>query len=262
MMRALTIAGMVWLEMLRRKDLYVLVVLLVALLGCLLSIDVFGFAGASGYVADVGLLLSWLLSWILAVTVSARQLPQEEARGTVYVLLSKPVTRFEVILGKWLGAFGTAAGATLLFYILTLAVAAARGGRIEVAVAAQAFVLHAAALGAVSALAMALSVRLNKDAALTMTFVVTASAWMIVPRIPEFLAGGPAGSSAGLWIAYYILPHFELFDMRRRIVHGFGPLGAADVVAVLAYGAVLSGLFLLLAWMGYRHKHFARGSME
>lgn len=261
-MRALTIAGMVWLEMLRRKDLFVLLVLLAALLGCLLSVDVFGFSGAAGYVADVGLLLTWLLSWILAVTVSARQLPQEESRGTVYVLLSKPVTRFEVILGKWLGAFGTTAGATLLFYALTLLVSVLRGGRVEAVVTAQAFLLHAAALGAVAALAMALSVRLNKDAALTLSFVVTAAAWVIVPRIPELLAGGPAGGSAGLWVVYYLLPHFELFDMRRRVVHGFGPLGAGDVLAVLAYGAVLAGLFLLLAWLGYRRKHFARGSVE
>ena len=93
MISVLTIAGVVWLEVLRRKDVYVLFILLAAFLIALLTLDVFGLGSAVGYVKELGLLLVWLFSWILAVTVSVRQLTREEEQGTIFPLLAKPVTR-------------------------------------------------------------------------------------------------------------------------------------------------------------------------
>jgi hypothetical protein len=58
-----------------------------------------------------------------------------------------------------------------------------------------------------------------------------------------------------------LLPHFELFDLRKRLVHDFGPVRWSIFGAVLAYGLLLTLLFVLLAWLAYRHKRFARGEM-
>ena len=79
----ITLAGVVWLEMVRRKELSVLLILLATLLAGLLSFDVFGLSQVTGYVKDMGLLAVWVLAWILAVNTSVRQLPQEEQRGTL-----------------------------------------------------------------------------------------------------------------------------------------------------------------------------------
>ena len=72
MIRILVLARMVWLELFRRKDPYVLLLVLAALLGALLSFNIFGLGSLVRYIEDSGLLLTWLLSWVLAVQLAGR----------------------------------------------------------------------------------------------------------------------------------------------------------------------------------------------
>lgn len=261
MIRALTIAQVVWLEMLRRKDFFVLLILLVALLFVLMSANVFGLGSAVRYVMDVGLLLSWLFSVVLAVSLVGRQLPGEEERGTIYPLLAKPITRAELLLGKWLGGWTAVAAATVVFYAVLMAVVRLRGGEISAVLLAEAWMLHVVALGMVAALALALSTRMSYGAAATLTFVLVAASYTLVPRVPELLTNESGLSADALLVCYYALPHFELYDLRQRVVHGWGPLSSGTLAGVLAYGVLVTAIFLLLAWWGYRGKRFRRGGM-
>ncbi|MDD5557001.1 MAG: ABC transporter permease subunit [bacterium] len=260
MRRARAVARTVWLETIRRKDIYVLAILLVALLCALLSADVFGLGATTRYVTDLGLMAAWLFSLVLAVGVGCRQLPEEERRGTVYFLLSKPVTRGELLAGKWMGAWGVVAFATAAFYLLVAGVAAARGGALDPAALAQAWLLHAAALAWVVALGIALSTRMTFGAAAASTAVLLAASFTIVPRVPEIIGGGGADEAA-LLVLYYLFPHLELFDMRMRLVHEWGTVPWGVGALLVAYGAVLAVLFMALARLGYRRKRFSRGEI-
>jgi Cu-processing system permease protein len=260
MTRAGTIARVVWLNLLRRKDVYVLFILLGVLLVTLVSVNVFGLGRVAGYVKDIGLLTTWVFAWVLAVTVTARELPQEEARRTIFPLLAKPVTRAELIVGKWLGAWSAVSAATLAFYLLLALVALLMGGPFHPATLAQGFLLHAAALAVVCALALWFSARLNPDAAITLTFVLTGAAFLVVPRVPALLVRQAGTGGDALLLLYHVLPHFEVFDLRQRMVFDLGPLPPATFATVLLYGASLAALFLLLAWLAYRHKRFQRGA--
>lgn len=261
MTRILTIARIIWLEMLRRKDMYVLLILLGALLLALVSMDVFGLGGVVRYVLDAGLLCAWLLGWILAVAVSCRALPQEETRGTIFSLLAKPIRRGELILGKWLGAWTIVSGATLAFYLLVLVVVAWRGGSVNMATAGQAFLLHAMALGVISAIGIAFSTRLNQDAAVTLTAIVTGAAFLVVPRVPEFVTSAQGLKATILLLLYHLLPHFEVFDLRKRVVHDYGCAAWTPVLLAIGYGIALVGVALAIAWLAYHRKRFSRGVM-
>ncbi len=261
MRRMWTMATIVWLEMLRRKDIYVLLVMLAALLVALIAMDLFGLGQVTGYVKDIGLLVAWVLGWILAVNTSVRQLPQEETRGTVFALLAKPISRWEVVTGKWLGAWAVVAAATFTFYLVTWGVVTVKGGGFPPLALVQAALLHAVALAVVVAIGIAISTRMNADAAAASTYVLTGAAFVIVPRIPVLLAVSSGLSGQLLSGLYYLLPHFELFDMRRRLVHGWGPADGLTVAAVVAYGVLLTLGFLVLAWLGYRHRRFSRGDI-
>lgn len=259
MIRIFAIAQVVWLEMIRRKDPYVLLILLGALLVTLMSVNAFGLGSMVRYLVDVGLLFAWLFSIILSVSIAGRQLPQEEARRTIYPLLAKPVTRAQLLLGKWFASWTAAAGATVVFYVLVLGVVVLRGGSVDKACLVQAVLLHAGVLAVITALVIALTTRLNGDAAVTMSYVVCAAALTIAPKVPELLVGESGGVVAGLLAMYYALPHLELFDLRQRLVHDWGPAPWTTVLWVLAYGAVWTAAFLLLSWLGYRRKRFRRG---
>jgi ABC-type transport system involved in multi-copper enzyme maturation permease subunit len=257
----LTIAAILWYSALRRKDVYVLLILLASLLVLLVSMNVFGLGSAVGYIKDIGLLMAWLAGWILAVLISAREIPHEEASGTIFTILSKPVTRAELVIGKWLGAWTVATTALFCFYVLTLGVARMKGGTINLAVCAQAFAAHSVVLGILCTMALALSTRLHSDAAATLTFVASAASFFVVPGIPEYMTRETGWQAGFLMFLYNLLPHFEVLDFRRLVVHDYDAVSAAVFLPVMAYGIALIILFLFLAWLLYRNKLFARGTM-
>jgi len=256
--RILTIASIVWLEVIRRKDIYVLLILLGTLLVMLVSLNIFGLGGVVRYVLDVGLLMAWACGAILGITVSARQLPQEQSRGTVFSLLAKPVTRLQVVLGKWLGAWTVVTVATSVFYLLVVVVTVGMCGRVGAAELFQGVLLHAAALGVICAITLAFSTRMNSDAAITLSFVLTGASFLVVPRIPEFLTQTSGLKAGALLFLYNLLPHFEVFDLRKRIVNEYGAADWLTAGAVLFYGALLIALFLAIAWLAYRNRRFSR----
>lgn len=262
MRRVWTVATVAWLELLRRKEIYVLLILLGTMLFALLSMNIFGLGSVAGFVKDAGLLAAWLFGWILTVNCASRQLPQEEKRGTILPLLAKPIRRGELIVGKWLGAWSAVATAVATFYIVTLAVVWIHGGRFDLLTLLQALTLHLAALGIIAALAVALSTRLNQDAAATLTYVASGAMFLLVPRVPELAANAVGWRQTALLILYGILPHFELFDMRRRAVHQYGPMSWPMLGAILVYGAIVIAILLLLAWLGFRVKRFSRSNQD
>lgn len=260
MKRIFVIGYVVWLEMLRRKDIYVFFMLLAAGLAAMLSTDAFGAGGASGHVKETGLLLTWLFSIVIAVHVAARQIPREENTGTVYPLLAKPVSRLEFVLGKWFGAWSIVSAATIAYYLFTAAVAGLRGGGLDAAALAQAALLHSMALAVIAAMAVAFSTRMTAEAAAVMTYIFSLGAYAITGHIPSLIAQEQGLRGNALLALYYFLPHLELFDMRRRLVHDWGAAPAWAICSVVVYGALLTAACLAAAWLVYGAKRFTRGA--
>ena len=247
--------------MVRRKELSVLLILLATLLAGLLSFDVFGLSQVTGYVKDMGLLAIWVLAWILAVNTSVRQLPQEEQRGTLFPLLAKPVSRLTLIIGKWLGVWTITCLSLLCFYLTVWLAVWIKGGAFHVATLLQAILLHAAALALISSLGLAFSTRLNRDAATVTTYLITAAAFLLLPRVPAMLVEAKGVTSYALFTVYYLFPHFELFDLRRRLVHDWGSVHGIVLAEILVYATLMTMVFLALAWLGYRKRRFSRGDI-
>lgn len=260
MRKTATIACSIWLEAVRRKDVYVLLILMAALLFALLSVDAFGMASTVRYILDLGLLLAWILSIILTVTLTGRQLPREEERGTIHSLLAKPISRIELLTGKWLGGWLASVACTAAFYLLLAAVIRLREGEFPPRIAAQAWLLHSAALAVMAAITLLYSTRFNFDATATLSFITLAFTMGMVPQIPELLTLDSGIRAQALFALYYLLPHFELFDLRRRLVHDWGALDPATLIGILLYAAALTLFFLTLAWLSYRKKTFTRGA--
>ena len=261
MRNILAVAGVVLRCWSRRKEGYILVLILAAVQYAVASMHVLSAGGASLYLYDVGLLLTWFLGWIVAIHVGASELPGEESRGTIFLLLAKPLSRAELIVGKWLGAWATVVICTLAFHVVSLLSALAVGVQPPLSALAEMCLLHLVSLAVLTAMALAVSTRLNRDAAVSLTVTAALAIYLIVPKIPK-LAHYAAGWRTGmLEVLYYALPHLDLFDLRRRVLHGYGPVSANVLVTLVAYGAVWTGALLLIAWMAYRRRHFQRDRM-
>ncbi len=258
MNRIFAVARIVGLEMLRQKALYVLLILMTALLLALASVDVFGMEGVVRHVQDIGMLTVWILSWGTAVMVSVRQLPRAEKSGAVFSLLAKPLSRGELIIAKWLGSWLLTVIAALVFSLVVIVVVVIHGGGFHAVTLLQAMILHAAALAVICGIGIALSTVLNEDAAMASALVLTVGSFWIMPRLPYILAALSGWRTVPAYALYYLAPHLELFDMRQRLVHDWGPAPWRAVLAVLVYGALYTAAVLLSGWLGYRRKRFTR----
>ena len=193
----LTLAEIVWMNMVRRKDIYVLLILLAVVLVALVSLDVFGLGGTSAYIKDIGLLFTWFFGWIIAVAASTREIPGEEQGRTVFTILSKPVSRMQYVTGKWLGTWLVSSVSVAVFYGLVIGITVLKGGTANPWTLIQALYMHLLLLGIICALGTAMSTRQNHDSAATLTFVITTVSFLVVPRIPEFMAK-EAGLKSGI----------------------------------------------------------------
>src|SRR5436309_15451203 len=123
----LALSGVVIKELYRRKDFYVLFVLTAVITLLLGSVSFFNDAKIVRYLKEVVLLLIWVSALVIAITTTARQIPAERENRTIFPLLAKPVSRGQVIVGKFAGCWVACGIALLVFYIFFAVVSGSRG---------------------------------------------------------------------------------------------------------------------------------------
>ena len=126
MRNILAVAGVVIKELYRRKDFYVLFIVTILICLIMASINIYDNAIIVGYLKEICLDLIWACSLVVAITTAARQIPAERENRTLLPLLAKPLTRVELILGKFLGCWLACGLALLCFYLFFGALAASR----------------------------------------------------------------------------------------------------------------------------------------
>jgi len=255
-----TIAQTVWLEMVRRKDVYIVLSLQGFFTFLLTMVDAFGSDVPSSYIMDIGLMLAFLLSIAMSITMGARQIPSEVRSGTIFTILTKPIGRFEFLFGKWLGLWSGMFLANALFYIIVTAITLSKGYVFEPMVLFQVFCLHSVLLGIVLAFCLFFTMFLTQAAAGTATGIFVVLCYLFIPRIPNLLLYASGWRAQAMLLIYNAAPHLELFDMRVRVLHGWGVLPVGVFAGTLLYGLLISAAFLALSWLLFRKKKFSRGA--
>ena len=235
-----------FVELWRRNDVFALLVLAVALLVPLSMASPFGATGASRYLDEVALLLIWGFSLFVALGTGSRLFPPEFESRTIYPLLSKPISRGTLLVGKYMGAVAASWSALLLFYSLFVAVSFLRGGGVS-AELAQGIVLHMAFVALAVAVSLFGSLLVTPSANLTLSSLSLVAMFFFGRRLPEYADAVAAPLSWLVEVVYVAAPHAEFFDMRQRLVHGWGAVDAVVFCAVLAYAAAYTALLLYFA---------------
>src|SRR6476620_739993 len=99
----IALTGVVIKELYRRKDFYVLFVLTALITLIMGSVSFFNDPKIARYLKEIVLLLIWIAALVIAITTTARQIPAERENRTIFPLLAKPVSRGQVITGKFFG---------------------------------------------------------------------------------------------------------------------------------------------------------------
>jgi Cu-processing system permease protein len=252
---ALALAGVVVREMYRRKDFYVLFILTALLTLGMGSMNFFNEEKTVRALKEVCLLLVWISAMVMAITTAARQIPAEKENRTIFPLLAKPVSRAELIAGKFLGCWLACGLALLCFYVFFGLISAAREHTLPVASYFQALWLHWMMLGIVIAFALLGSLVFATPASNATICFVLAGAILFLGRDLNTIAlklSEPAGTL--LYVVYYLLPHLEIFDVRDLIIHGQPPIPWGWWLLATPYAACYAAFFLTAAWLVFRRK--------
>jgi ABC-type transport system involved in multi-copper enzyme maturation permease subunit len=250
------LAGVVIKELYRRKDFYVLFIITILICLVMASVNIFNDAKIVRYLKEICLLLVWVSSLVIAITITARQIPAEKENRTLLPLLAKPLTRTQLIFGKFLGCW-SACGLTLLcFYIFFGALAVSREHHLPLLNYFQAAFLHWIMLGVVVALTLLGSLVFAAPSSnSTICFVIVATILCVGRYLDAVALSLAEPFRTILYAVYFAIPHLEIpFEMRNLIVHDWPLIGwnfvGLDILYLLAYTAA----FLVAACLVFRRK--------
>ncbi|HEY1787400.1 MAG TPA: ABC transporter permease [Verrucomicrobiae bacterium] len=256
MRNVFAIAGVVIKELYRRKDFYVLFILTIIICLVMASMNVLNDRDIIRYVKDLCLLLIWVSSLIIAITTTARQIPAEKEQRTLLPLLAKPLSRTQLILGKFLGCWIVCGLALLCFYVFFGALAASREHQWPLLNYAQAAFLHWMALGVVVALSLLGSLVFAAPSSnSTICFSIVAAILCLGRYLDKFALSMQEPGRSLTYALYYAIPHLEIpFGMRNLLVHNWPLIDWKSVGLLSFYLLVYIAFFLAAACLIFRRK--------
>jgi ABC-type transport system involved in multi-copper enzyme maturation permease subunit len=249
------IALLVIKELYRRKDFYVLFVLSAIITVLLGAQSIFGDDRMARYLKEVCLLLIWISALVIAIITGARQIPAERENRTIFPLLAKPVTRGQVLAGKFLGCWLATGLSLLVFYLFFTVVVAARDHHLPLWNYIEAIWLQWVMLGVVIALSLLGSLVFAAPSSnATIVFTVTLAILGFGRHLNKVALDLVEPARSLLYALYFVIPHIEFFDVRDLIIHNWPPIAWPVLVLATLYGAAYAGLFLFAAWLVFRRK--------
>lgn len=249
------VAGVVIKELYRRKDFYVLFVLTALITLVLGAVNFFNEDKIVRYLKEICLFLIWVASLVIAITTAARQIPFERENRTLLPLLAKPVTRSQIVLGKFWGCWLATAISLAVFYLFFALISGAREHQWPIVNYFQALTLHWFMLGVVTALSLLGSLVFAAPSSNnTITFVVVATILLLARHLNKFALKLTEPAQTLVYSFYFAIPHLELFDVRDLIVHNWNAIPWLVWLGALGYAAVYAAIFLTATCLLFRRK--------
>lgn len=249
------IAGVVLKEMYRRKDFYVLLILTVLITGVMASVNFFHDDKIIRYLKEICLMLIWISSLVIAIGAMARQIPSEKESRTIFPLLAKPVTRPQLLIGKFLGCWLACGIALACFYFFFGCVALSREHHWHLLNYFQAATLHWAMLAILIAMVLLGSLVFAAPSSnATICFTLTVAILILGRHLNHVAIRYPQPTRRLLYGIYYAMPHLEVFDVRDLIIHNWPVIEWRYYAIAVAYAAVYSAVFLAGACVLFRRK--------
>ncbi len=242
------------LESIRRKDLWVVGILGFIIILASSALGFFGTQGLESFVKDLSTNVVGLFSTILAVVTTCRLMPEEVKNRTLYPLIARPITRFDLLMGKFIGAVAVSWIAFLTLCGLT-AIAMLMFGVTFEPILAQYVLLKMMGIVVVCAVSLMFSLIVTPSAAVTMSFVILFGTGMIVQALT--MAAGSASQTQiyTFQLINGILPQVQLFDLGSRAANSnWGPIPLWVVGFLACYMVAYSAGMLSIGWIKFRRQ--------
>jgi len=257
------VAVNVFRESVRDKVLYNLVAFAVLLMAASYLIGQLTAGQDVKIIKDLGLAAIATFGLLIAIFIGIGLVWKEVERRSIYSILSKPVSRAQFVVGKYLGLVLTLSVNVIVMsaaWYLVLAYMATTVGEATAATATDPAMLKAVALIFVELmLVTALALFFSTFSSPFLSAGLTMGLW-VAGHFNEDLRNfqSVVDSTAAAWLArglYYLLPNFAAFDVKYQVVHGL-PVPASYLASTALYGAVYITLLLVASVAVFSRRDF------
>jgi Cu-processing system permease protein len=253
-------------ESVRDKVLYNLVFFALLMIGASYLIGQLTAGQDVKMIKDLGLAATSIFGLFIAVFIGIGLVSKEVERRSIYSVLSKPITRPQLLLGKYLGlALTLAVNLTVMAASLYLVLAYMTWMAGPDAHAWEVPALDPAMLKAVgltffelaivTAIALFFSTFSSPmlSAAFTIGLFVVGRFSADLRHINDVVESPAAGALA--YTLYWILPNLRPFDVRAEVVHGV-PVTAGYLALTVGYGLLYIAAVLIAATLVFSRRDF------
>jgi ABC-type transport system involved in multi-copper enzyme maturation permease subunit len=252
--RIFSIATNTFRETIRNKILYAILGFALLVIGLSYFLADLSVGELTRIIADVGLASIHIFGVVMAVFLGITLVSQEVERKTIYLILSRPVPRWEFIVGKAFGLSMTLALTTLIMSVTLFLVHAGYGREPEPGI-----LIASAGIYLELVMLVCLASLFSTFTTSVLSAMFTLSMFVIGHVSKDLLVfGGRADSGGVRWLSrilFYALPNLEYFNWKNGVVYGEVRSPGILLPAVgylVCYGASV----LLLACLLFSRKDF------
>jgi Cu-processing system permease protein len=240
-------------EAIRNKILYLLLGFAVLLIGFSWIIGKLTVGDESKIVKDLCISSIHIFGVSITIFIGISLVFKEMEKRTIYLVISKPIHRYQFLLGKFAGLALTLFGVLFVLIVLFYGVLFVRGeSSLRVLLAFYPMYLEWLIVAGIAILFSAFSTPLLSTMMTLAAFLMghlTESLLMLKDRLSSQLADLIL---SGL---FYALPNLELFNIRSQMVHNL-PLPGGYLLTALLYWILYLGTLLMFGAFVFQKKDF------
>lgn len=244
MNRILIIAKNTFTQAIRDRILYGIIVFALIFIGSTVALSSLSLGEDIFVIRNLGLAGIYIFSLIITIFLGASIVYEEVEKKTAYLLLAKPVTRGDIIIGKFLGLLCAISLTTLLLFGTYLLVVILNGGTLDY-IAFWSIILQLFEMGILIGILILFSTLTTPLAAIIYTLLILYMGHLL-SLLKEYASKSDLAFKYILTGVYYIFPNLEKFNIRNLIVHQI-PLQPQEIVISAGYAFVYIALTLYLA---------------
>ncbi len=252
-MKVLSIALNTFRENLRDKLLYNLLVFALLMIGSSLLLMRLTLGEFHRLLLDVGLGSINIFGVLIAIFVGIGLVNKEIEKKTIYTIVSKPVARYQFLVGKYLGL-------TLTLLVNTLVMA----GGLLLVLFAQSVPIESMLFKALGLIFMefmvitAVALLCSTFTSATLSAIFTLATYVIGHLTADLKIFGEKmdeGMRAVVTGLYYILPNLERFNLKGNVIHHIEVSGT-DLLLIVVYGLTYVSFLLMSASIIFQRRDF------
>src|SRR5690554_64950 len=205
---------------------------------------------------DLTFFTTSIFAMIITVYSSVTLLHTEIEKQTIYTILSKPIRRWEFLVGKFTGIQLLLSAILLALFAISSAVILLQGGEISAALAwgHVTLLLQMSILTAVAMLMASFSSSLLSGL-VSVAIFVAGNLMTQLAQVEELLRAQHNPVWRVIAVVQYLLPNLESLNLAEVITYSI-PLSAAYLGAAFWYAAAYTAIVMLLAMIIFSRRDF------